>query len=205
LHEIVDSMLDVAKIESQELELHPTPIAMASMIRYVRDGHREALNERHLTLVEEIQDLPPIEADLDALRKVFYHLIGNAIKYTPDGGRITISGRALQPGELDMTEGGIEIVVSDTGIGIDPNLRDLVFVKFYQTGQVSLHSSGKTKFKGGGPGLGLAIARGIVEAHAGLIWAESPGYDEESCPGSQFHVVLPLHQKVTRGSQTTSS
>jgi signal transduction histidine kinase len=90
---------------------------------------------------------------------------------------------------------GIQIVVSDTGIGIDPRFHELIFTKFYQTGQVSLHSSGKTKFKGGGPGLGLAIARGIVEAHGGKTWVESPRRDEEACPGSQFYVVLPLYQQ----------
>jgi signal transduction histidine kinase len=83
--------------------------------------------------------------------------------------------------------------VSDTGIGIAREFQELIFMKFYQTGQVALHSSGRTKYKGGGPGLGLAIARGMVEAHGGRIWVESPGYDEAACPGSQFHVVLPVH------------
>jgi signal transduction histidine kinase len=115
----------------------------------------------------------------------------NAIKYTPDGGTITISGKEL-PLSSELPKGGIEIVVSDTGIGIDPRFKELIFAKFYQTGELALHSSGKTKFKGGGPGLGLAIARGIVEAHHGKLWVESPGYDETNCPGSQFHVVLPL-------------
>jgi signal transduction histidine kinase len=137
--------------------------------------------------------LPKIEADREALRKVFYHLIGNAIKYTPDGGTITILGKAL-PDQVDLCEGGIEIVVSDTGIGIDPRFHDLIFRKFYQTGQIALHSTGKTKFKGGGPGLGLAIVQGIVEAHGGHVWVESPSWDEQVCPGSQFHVVLPLRQ-----------
>jgi signal transduction histidine kinase len=139
--------------------------------------------------------LPTIEGDLDALRKVFYHLLINAIKYTPDGGQITVTGRALSPGEYNLADGGIEIVVGDTGIGIDPNLQDLIFTKFYQTGQVALHSSGKTKFKGGGPGLGLAIVKGIVQAHNGLIWVESPGHDERALPGSRFYVVLPLLHK----------
>jgi signal transduction histidine kinase len=57
---------------------------------------------------------------------------------------------------------------------------------------VYMHSSGKTKFKGGGPGLGLAIARGIIEAHHGKIWVESPGHDETNLPGSKFFVRLPL-------------
>jgi signal transduction histidine kinase len=125
--------------------------------------------------------------------------ISNAIKYTPDGGRITVSGRCLVDAHTGPQEGAVEIVVADTGIGIDPAMHDLVFAKFYQTGAVSLHSTGKANFKGGGPGLGLAIARGIVEAHGGRIWVESPGCDEEKCPGSQFHVVLPIIQKVESG------
>src|SRR5690606_21912111 len=83
---------------------------------------------------------------------------------------------------------------------IDPRFIELIFTKFYQTGEVALHSSGKTKFKGGGPGLGLSIARGIVEAHGGRLWAESPGYDEAACPGSQFIVLLPLRQSQSSPS-----
>jgi signal transduction histidine kinase len=86
----------------------------------------------------------------------------------------------------------VEIVVTDTGIGIDPDDLERIFDKFYRVGDVLFHSTGKIKFKGAGPGLGLTIARGIVEAHRGRIWAESPGCDEEACPGSEFHVVLPV-------------
>ncbi len=198
LHEIVDSMLDMAKVDSRALQLHPTPLAVAALIQLVCNDLRKPLTERHHTLnVEDLSDLPAVEADRDALRKVFYHLLINAIKYTPDGGTISIFGRALARGEYDLAEGGIEVVVSDTGIGIDPRFQELIFDKFYQTGQVALHSTGKSKFKGGGPGLGLAIARGIVHAHGGRLWVVSPGYDEQACPGSQFHVVLPLSQ-ITR-------
>ena len=87
----------------------------------------------------------------------------------------------------------IEITIQDTGIGIDPQNQQLVFEKFYQTGEVLLHSSGKTKFKGGGPGLGLAIARGIVNAHHGRIWLESPGYNETTNPGTTVFVRLPIN------------
>jgi signal transduction histidine kinase len=79
------------------------------------------------------------------------------------------------------------------GIGIDPQYHELVFEKFYQTGEVLLHSSGKTKFKGGGPGLGLAISRGIVNAHHGRIWLESPGHNEGINPGTTVYVRLPVN------------
>ena len=111
---------------------------------------------------------------------------------------ITVSGRYLNGSEPPQ----VEIAVHDTGIGIDPALHHLIFEKFNQTGDVLLHSSGKTKFKGGGPGLGLAIARGIVEAHGGRIWVESPGYNEETNPGSTFFVSLPVRK--TNGETTRS-
>ena len=85
-----------------------------------------------------------------------------------------------------------EIRVWDTGIGIDPANHKIVFEKLYQLGKVELHSSGRTKFKGGGPGLGLAIAAGIVKSHKGKIWVESSGYDEEKLPGSTFIIQIPL-------------
>ncbi|HEX6386344.1 MAG TPA: GAF domain-containing protein [Anaerolineae bacterium] len=195
LEEIVNSMLDVAKIDSRALKLYPEPVSLPALIQLVSTEFEEALAERDLRfVVEDMRNLPAIEADPEALQKVFYHLVINAIKYTPDGGLITISGRSLPPGSFDLSGRGVEIVVSDTGIGIDPDFHELIFTKFYQTGEVALHSTGKTVFKGGGPGLGLAIASGIVEAHRGKLWVESSGHDEEVNPGSQFHVVLPLTQ-----------
>lgn len=192
LHEIVDSLLDMAKIDTRALQLDPQPVAVASMIRSVCVDLRKAFTERKQNLViEKLDDLPPVRADVDALHKVFHHLIINAIKYTPDNGTITISGGLSSQTLQGVAREALEIVIRDTGIGIDPRFHDLIFVKFYQTGELALHSSGKTKFKGGGPGLGLAIVRGIVESHGGKVWVESPGYDEEKCPGSKFHVLLP--------------
>ena len=189
---IVGSILDMAKIDGRVLQLHPEPLILSLLIQSVRATLADVCVQRHMTLaVEGLEDLPIIEADTEAMRKAIYHLLVNALKYTPDGGAITVSGRALPPDEAEFPEGGVEIVISDTGIGIDPSVQELIFTKFYQTGEVLVHSSGTTTFKGGGPGLGLAITRGIVEAHGGKIWAESPGYDEQACPGSHFHIVLP--------------
>jgi signal transduction histidine kinase len=94
-----------------------------------------------------------------------------------------------------------DIRVKDSGIGIDENDQTIIFEKFFSLGPVGLHSSSKNKFKGGGPGLGLAIARGIVEAHHGKIWAESAGHDEIRLHGSTFIVRLP----VVKPAQTEAS
>lgn len=194
LHEIVNSMLDVTKIDNRALELYPEPLALSPLVEMVCQKFKESLQERRLMIkLEQLNQLPTIEADPDALYKVFSHLISNAIKYTPDGGQININGRALTPSQSGRP--AVEIVVSDTGIGIAPAYHDLIFTKFYQTGELTLHSSSKTNFRGAGPGLGLAIVKGIVEAHEGRVWVESEGHDETAFPGSQFHVVLPLRQE----------
>lgn len=197
LHEIVDSMLDVAKLDSRALELYPEPLSVRVLLQMVTDGLLNAFKERQITLIlEDLSNLPPIEADPDALRKVFYHLIINAIKYTPDGGSVTIGGSAMSAQTSPLKQDSIQIFVRDTGIGIAPEAQQVIFNKFSQTGKVALHSSGKTKFKGGGPGLGLAIARGIIEAHNGNITVQSAGYDEVNLPGSTFIINLPLkHQR----------
>lgn len=191
---IVDSMLDMARVDNRALELKPEPLFLGVLIKSVVSSLKYILDDRDInfTLSEDIDELPMIEADTASMRKVFYHLIVNGIKYTPDGGSVRVLGRSLKLHEDAPVDGWVEIIVSDTGIGIDPSVQELIFAKFYQTGQVASHSSGISKFKGGGPGLGLAITRGIVEAHGGRVWVESPGYDEIHCPGSEFHVVLPV-------------
>jgi signal transduction histidine kinase len=189
--EVIDSMLDVSRIDTNMLEVMPIKTEIGPVIEKVESVFRTALEERELCFsTEALPDLPILQADKDLLYKVFYHVIGNAIKYTPDGGRITVTGRTIE----DAVQGSaVEIAVIDTGIGIDPQYHELVFEKFYQTGEVHLHSSGKTKFKGGGPGLGLAIARGIINAHHGRIWIKSSGHNEQLCPGTTVHVRLPLN------------
>jgi signal transduction histidine kinase len=186
LHEIINSMLDVTRLSNQTLSLRREPTRIAEVIRPVLNEFKPALQERRLTLTTQgLEDLPTFRGDPELLLKVLYHVIVNAIKYTPDGGVITVIGQ--------HNADWIEVVVSDTGIGIDPAYHELIFEKFYQIGEVAFHSSGKTKFKGGGPGLGLSIAKGIVDAHGGRIWVDSPGHNEQTFPGSQFHIKLPIN------------
>jgi signal transduction histidine kinase len=188
--EIINSMLDVSRIDTNQLEILPKKMTIDNVIEKVRAVFQSAVEERNISLeVSGLADLPVLCADKDLLYKVFYHVIGNAIKYTPDGGKVIVNGRAIE----EAAQPEIEITVRDTGIGIDPQNQKLVFEKFYQTGEVLLHSSGKTKFKGGGPGLGLAVSRGIVNAHHGRIWLESPGHDETTNPGTTVFVRLPLN------------
>lgn len=191
MEEVVNSMLDVSKIDSKTLEISAEKAKLSFIIAKAKKPFEAALTERNLDFTTEgLEDLPIIPADIDFLYKVFYHVIMNAIKYTPDGGKITVKGKVVEESP-DSPE--VEISVHDTGIGIAKQNQEVVFEKFYQTGEVLMHSSGKTKFKGGGPGLGLAIARGIVEAHGGRIWLESPGYDEKTCPGTTVYIRLPVN------------
>lgn len=199
MYEIVETMLDTAKLDTRTLELQTSSVQILEPIKEVCEELKPALKARRLALeIKNLRNLPPLEADSASLRKAFHHLITNAIKYTPDGGKITVNGVKVESGLAAEPSEGLEITVIDTGIGIDPQNLELIFLKFYQTGEVDLHSTDRTKFKGGGPGLGLTLARGLIEAHGGKVWAESPGYDEQRCPGSRFHVYLPLRQSRTR-------
>jgi signal transduction histidine kinase len=150
----------------------------------------KAAAERNIKLtIEHDTNTPSINADPTLVQKALYHLIVNAIKYTPDGGKVILRSRPIN---MEKNIPGVEISVKDTGIGLDAEHHELVFEKFYQVGGVAIHSSGKTTFKGGGPGLGLAIVRGVARAHGGRTWVESSGHDEIKFPGSTFYLQLPI-------------
>ncbi|MCZ7671892.1 MAG: HAMP domain-containing histidine kinase [Chloroflexi bacterium] len=149
MREVVETMLDVARIDNQALKLHLTPVALPQFIQQVANQFRDSLAARQLTLtVTPMPDLAAVAADAEALAKVFHHPLVNAIKYTPDGGEIVINGRSALLNVNGARQDGVEITITDTGIGIAPEVQELIFEKFYQTDAVKLHSSGKTKFKG---------------------------------------------------------
>jgi signal transduction histidine kinase len=199
LHEIMDSMFDIAQIDTRTLQLNLTPVDTASLIKEVSDDLEKSFLERKQTLTINIPSLPLAKADPNLLKKLFQHLLTNAIKFTPNDGKITVAARILPTHSAELPHGGVEIVVSDTGVGVDPASQDIIFSKFYQPGDLSKHSTSKTRFKGSGAGLGLALSKGIVEAHGGRIWVESKGYDEVNFPGSNFHVILPLSNSSRNG------
>lgn len=190
IHEVVNMMLDLTRIGSETWKVTPVEVPLTKIIDELLHGFEKATTERHIHLtVQHAGGTPDIQGDPDLIQKALYQLIVNAIKYTPDGGKILITTR---PTFMEDRSPCVEIAVRDRGIGLDAEHHDLIFEKFYQVGTVALHSSGKTTFKGGGPGLGLALVRGVARAHGGKVWVESAGHDEVNFTGSTFYLLLPL-------------
>lgn len=186
LRAIVDDMLDVSLIDNDLLKLNFQPIQVRNLLETLKYESipASAARKQNVELKDFEGDRDWIYVDPVRVMQALRNVLNNAIKYTPDGGLIIMDGRTLP--------GLIEVTITDTGIGISPENQAVIFEKFGQLGRVELHSSGKTKFKGGGPGLGLPISRGIMEAHGGSLWVESEGYDEKKCPGSTFHILIPI-------------
>lgn len=195
LKDIVDLVFDVSKADLGELEIIKTPVDLAEVVDEATENQKSALQERgHKLIIAGMSRLPMVEGGTRRLAQAIEHLLNNAIKYTPDGGTITISGRTIND---DPDHPKVEIIVTDTGIGIDPKDHQRIFQKFYRVGNVNHHSTSSVKFKGAGPGLGLSLVAGIAKAHGGEVWVESPEYNEETCPGSQFHLILPVKSPQT--------
>jgi signal transduction histidine kinase len=186
LHTIIDDMIDVSLIDNNLLSLNFQPLWINRLLSVLADELCSTVKERGQTLtINQFAGIGEMTfGDPERLLQVFRNVLLNAVKYTPDGGNIDVDGRKLP--------GFIEVTVCDNGIGIDPEDLPLIFEKFVRLGNTALHSSSRTKFKGGGPGLGLRIAKGILESHGGTIWVESPGYNEKTCPGTTFHLLIPM-------------
>lgn len=201
MHEIIADIIDVSLIDLQTFALKYQQFYLEKVILMAADKLDKLYTQRGVDLV--IMPLPVerrIYGDPERLLKAFMKVMLNALKYTPDGGQVTVNSVVTRTNESnDAMAGYIDVQISDTGIGIDPENFDIIFRKFTSLSDVSLHSSSKSKFKGGGPGLGLPIAKGIIEAHGGHVWVESPGCDEETCPGSTFHLEIPMFLEKPEG------
>ncbi|MBT1074592.1 ATP-binding protein [Geobacter grbiciae] len=210
LDNIVKDMVDVSMIDEKRLQLKLSEVDVNRLVEDSLNELRFFVSMRKQQLVFELDDaIPAIKGDTVRLMQLLSNVIGNAIKFTPDGGRIMVSTRAkyilrskqiptVDPVQSLVNIGKdqhlyVEITVADTGIGIDIDDQLRIFDKFYEAGNIEEHSSGKVAFKSRGAGLGLSISKGIVEMHGGEIWVESPGYNPDQFPGSTFHIVLPLN------------
>jgi signal transduction histidine kinase len=197
MHEVVNMMLDVTRIDGETTKISPAPIILRLILSELLNLLKQDAEERSIEiLIEHEPNIPLLNADPVLIQKALYQLLLNAIKYTPDGGKIKISTHVVT---IKNNVPGVEIRFADRGIGLDSEHHELVFEKFYQVGDVAIHSSGKTTFKGGGPGLGLALVRGVARAHGGKAWVESSGHDELYFPGSTFYLQLPLNPPLVGG------
>jgi two-component system, sensor histidine kinase and response regulator len=168
---LIDDLLDLARIEAGRMHLTLRPVDVADVLERVRRMVAAQAAEKGLNLVFAVEDgLPPAAADVNRLIQILLNLVGNAIKFTERGG-VTCMAR--------LRDGGVEIQVKDSGIGISPEALDRIFDEFHQG------DSGTTR-RYGGTGLGLAIARRLVDMHQGHINVES-----ELGSGSTFSVWLP--------------
>lgn len=192
MHEVVNLMLDVTRIDADTVKLKFAPVPLKRLINDLVKEFVEAAERPILIATQHAEESLTLNGDPSLIYKALYQLLVNAIKYTPDGGRVTITTRPVM---MDYTIPAVEIAIRDTGIGLDAEHHELVFEKFYQVGSVDLHSSGKTTFKGGGPGLGLAIVKGVARAHGGKTWVESAGHDEVNFTGSTFYLQLPIEPR----------
>jgi signal transduction histidine kinase len=192
MEELITAMLDVSQLDVKAMDLRFTSTTPEAVLRLASEPLLDVVKQRKQTLsARGLKSLPPIQADMQRLVQAVRNVVVNAIKFTPDGGRIEITG-SLQPASTPDERDTVLIVVADTGVGIAPENRELVFRKFFRAYDPGLHSTGSYKFMGAGPGLGLTIARGIIEGHGGKIWAESPGHNMETFPGATFYIQLPV-------------
>jgi PAS domain S-box-containing protein len=176
---LINDILDVSRIESQGLEIRTEPIDLAAVLEDVAATFRVMAQAKGLTLRQEVAKIPKVLGDPARLVQVFSNLVSNAIKYTPKGEVGVAAG---------VCNGGIEVIVHDSGIGITKEEQGQLFTKFFRGRNPVVADSG-------GTGLGLVIAKAIIEQHQGTIDVESrPG------EGTRFRVVLPLAPETGAGS-----
>ncbi|HSH13316.1 MAG TPA: ATP-binding protein, partial [Desulfurivibrionaceae bacterium] len=169
---LVNSLLDLAKMEAGMLVYHRRRTDLPTLVRDALQGLQPLAESRGLRLIDNIADLPLVKVDQERIMQVVRNLVGNAIKFTPEQGSITLSA--------SVRDGMVEVAVQDTGIGIPEGDLERIFLKFRQV----LPGRGD-KIKG--TGLGLATVKQIILAHGGAVWATS-----QEGKGSTFYFTLPL-------------
>ena len=194
LSSVVDDIVNVAVIDADQLDLVFEELDLGALALSIIEQLRPASQERGQQLVAgALMGLPHIQGDHNYLRRAVSNVVSNAIKFTPDGGLIEVW--------CEDTGDALDLVVRDTGIGIDRGEQEHIFDKFYVLENTSFHSTSDIGYKGGGLGLGLSVVRGIIEAHGGKVFVESQGCDEVNLPGVKFHLVLPQHFIPTKLQQ----
>jgi signal transduction histidine kinase len=173
LTRLVDQLLELSRLESGDVPMVRQSLALRPLVERVLSEIDVVRARRDVELAEHVpDDLPAVYADPERVHQVLFNLLDNAVRFTPSGGRVTVTAH--------RGNGNVDVAVADTGPGIAPEHLPRLFERFYRV------DSGRSRDEGG-TGIGLAIARSVVEAHGGRIWAESqPGR------GSTFTFELPV-------------
>ena len=208
LSEIVRDIVDVSTLDGRTVDLVSRYVDINVLVLRAVNNLQQYINQRDQVLnLNLAEDLPLIKCDFERIVQALGNVLNNAIKFTPDRGRIIVETKLVlktRAPEKFASVGAfgsctlsseqlpyIEIAIHDSGIGIAEAEQEAIFEKFYEVGDVEEHSTGKVAFKSRGAGLGLSIVKGIVDLHGGAVWVESPGYDPDAMPGSTFYMLLP--------------
>lgn len=176
LTELIENLLQLSRLEAGGFHIQKEPVAIATMASNAIEDLEQKASTHHFVIHFQ-ESLPLVDADSRRIRQVLDNLLSNAVKYSPEDTEVSVDCKA--------NDNELVVRVRDQGVGISPEELGKIFDRFYQA------SSGASK-RGGGVGLGLAICKGIIEAHGGRIWAESV-LDH----GSTFTFTLPLEQSDT--------
>jgi two-component system sensor histidine kinase BaeS len=175
LSRLVEDLQELSRVEARAYDLDLRPLDVACLVGTVSKRLTPQFEAKPIFLELALApELPRIMADEDRIVQVLTNLIGNALQYTPESGKITITAKQISH--------EVQISVRDTGLGIPPEHLPNIFDRFYRV------DKSRSRRAGGGSGIGLTIARALIEAHGGLIWAESAGEGQ----GSTFTFTLPI-------------
>lgn len=203
LNQIVEDTLNYARLEMGRIAIHRSPYPLSKMSAAIENELALFLKDRNIKLEINIEDDIIVEFDTKWFKKVLFNVLINAIKFTPDNKKIKLLAKKVSKEEIEIPPHVIDhlvpadsywiIKITDEGIGIPFSELNTIFDKFYELGDIKTHSSGTHKFQSKGFGLGLSFAKQVVKLHNGIIYAESPGYDPKTCPGSTFTIILPTN------------
>lgn len=177
LSRLVDDLQELSRVESQAYPLEINDVDISALVRSTIKRLTPNAHQRGVSLIPKLAgEISLIPGDEDRLGQVLTNLVANGIQYTPEGGEVAIS--------VEKKNGDVQITVSDSGIGIPPEHLTDIFTRFYRV------DKSRSRASGGGSGIGLTIARLLIEAHGGRIWAESEGKGK----GSRFIFTLPANR-----------